>query len=184
MLNKVQIIGRVGRDPEVRFLPSGQAVCNFSLATTEKWKDKNTGEMQEATEWHRITAFDRLAEIIGEYVRQGGLIYVEGKLTTRKYTDKDGAEKSSTEIRAGEMKLLSSKQDGGNQAAPAQRQQQGGSRSSAPRQTPAQPQQRPAVPPASSSGFDDMDDDIPFVSCEFGLELLTSKAKRMVRYDF
>jgi single-strand DNA-binding protein len=155
MLNKVQIIGRVGRDPEVRFLPSGQAVCNFSLATTEKWKDKNSGEMQEATEWHRITAFDRLAEIIGEYVRQGGLIYVEGKLTTRKYTDKDGAEKTSTEIRAGEMKLLSSKQDGGQQSAPEQRQQQpaqqqGGYRASASRQAPAQPQQRPGLVAAQS----------------------------------
>jgi single-strand DNA-binding protein len=134
MLNKAQIIGRAGKDPEVRFLPSGEAVASFSLATTEKWKDKSSGEAREETEWHRISAFGRLAEIIGEYVRKGSLIYVEGKIKTRKFTDKDGVEKYSTEIRINEMKLLS-KPEG---------------------QEPV----RPAAP--AKSGFDDMDDDIPF----------------------
>jgi len=170
-LNKAMIIGRVGRDPEVRYLPSGQAVCNFSVATSEKWKDKTTGESQEATEWHRITAFDRLAEIVGEYVRRGSLVYIEGKIQTRKYTDKDGAEKTSTEIRATSMNMLGSKPEGGEEdgqpqqqqrrAPAAQPQQQGGYRSSAPRQAPGP--RTPAPAQGGGSGFDDFDSsDIPF----------------------
>ena len=146
MLNQVQIIGRVGKDPEVRYLPSGEAVANFSVATTEKWKDKQSGELREETEWHRISTFGRLAEIVGQYVKKGGLVYVSGKIKTRKYTDKDGSEKYATDIRANELKLLSSRENN-----------QGGER--APR--PSTAQQRPA-PAAQGSGFDDMDDDIPF----------------------
>ena len=146
MLNQVQIIGRVGKDPEVRYLPSGEAVANFSVATTEKWKDKQSGELREETEWHRISTFGPLAEIVGEHVPQGGLVYVSGKIKTRKYTDKDGSEKYATDIRANELKLLSSRENN-----------QGGER--APR--PSTTQQRPA-PAAQGSGFDDMDDDIPF----------------------
>ena len=149
MLNKVQIIGRVGKDPEVRYLPSGEAVANFSLATSEKWKDKATGEPREETEWHRISTFGRLAEIVGEYVKKGGLVYIDGKIKTRKYTDKDGAEKYSVEVRANEMKLLSSRESG-----------QGGDRPAAPQQRPASTQPRQSAP--APSGFDDMDDDIPF----------------------
>lgn len=151
MLNKAQIIGRVGRDPEVRFMPSGEAVCTLSIATTEKWKDKNTGEVKEATEWHRVSAWGKLAELAGEYLKQGSLVYVEGKMTSRKYTDKDGVEKSSYEIRMTGMKFLSSKQSGESQ-------DQG-------QQAPRAPAARPAVrqaPAPAGSGFDDMDDDLPF----------------------
>ena len=147
MLNKAQIIGRVGKDPEVRYLPSGEAVANFSLATSEKWKDKATGEPREETEWHRISTFGRLAEIVGEYVKKGALVYIDGKIKTRKYTDKDGTEKYSVEIRANEMKMLSSRENGQG-GAPAQQQR------------PATTQQRQPAP--APSGFDDMDDDIPF----------------------
>jgi single-strand DNA-binding protein len=138
MLNKAQIIGRVGKDPEVRYLTSGDAVVNISLATTEKWKDKSTGESKEATEWHRVNFFGRLAEIAGEYVQKGTLLYVEGKIKTRKWTDKDGVEKYSTEIIGETMKLLSSRGD------------------SQPRQQAPKPQEN------QGSGFDDMEDDIPF----------------------
>lgn len=138
MLNKAQIIGRVGKDPEVRYLTSGDAVVNISLATTEKWKDKSTGESKEATEWHRVNFFGRLAEIAGEYVQKGTLLYVEGKIKTRKWTDKDGVEKYSTEIIGETMKLLSSRGD------------------SQPRQQAPKPEQN------HGGGFDDMEDDIPF----------------------
>lgn len=160
MLNKVQIIGRLGQDPEVRHMPSGDAVCNFSLATSEKWKDKASGEQREATEWHRISAFGRVAEIIGEYVRKGSLIYVEGKLQTRKYIDKDGAERTSTEIRLEEMKMLGSAEGGGRQATNGP----GTAPSAAPRTTaPAAAPRAPLPRPTTGgSGFDDMDDDIPF----------------------
>ena len=147
MLNQAQIIGHLGKDPEIRYLPGGEAVANFSIATTEKWKDKNTGEPREETEWHRISTFGRLAEIVGEYVKKGSLVFVQGKLKTRKYTDGQGVERYSTEIRAETMKMLGGR-DSNQGGAPAQRQ--------APAASP-----RPAPAPAPS-GFDDMDDDIPF----------------------
>jgi single-strand DNA-binding protein len=150
MLNKIQIIGRLGKDPEVRYTPGGEAVCNFSVATSERWKDKATNEVKEETTWHRVSAWGRQAEIVGQYLVRGSLVYVEGKMTSRKYADKNGVEKESFEIRMQEMKMLSSREGG------EQRQPQG--------QGPA-PAQRPAAPaPAArpSSGFDDMDDDIPF----------------------
>lgn len=152
MLNQANIIGRVGKDPEVRYLPSGEAVANFSLATSEKWKDKQTGEPREETEWHRISTFGRLAEIVGEYVKKGALVYVSGKIKTRSY-EQNGETKYATEIRANEMKMLSGRNDG---------QQQGNTEGHArPAPQRQQAQQRPA-PAAQSSGFDDMDDDIPF----------------------
>lgn len=153
MLNRAQIIGRLGQDPEVRFMPSGEAVCNFSVATSEKWKDKASGEVKEETTWHRVTAFARQAEIVGEYLRKGSLVFIEGKLTQRKYQDKDGAEKVSHEIRMQDMKMLGSR-DGDQQqrSAPAAR----------PASAPAGGNARPSRPPASPRGFDDMDDDIPF----------------------
>jgi single-strand DNA-binding protein len=149
MLNQAQIIGHLGKDPETRYLPSGEAVCNFSLATTEKWKDKNTGEQKEATEWHRITTFGKLAEICGQYLKKGSQAFVQGKLVTRKYTDKDGIERYATEIRADNMKMLGGRQDGAQ-----------GERTTAH----AHRQQRPAAAPAAAApqSFDDMDDDIPF----------------------
>jgi len=137
MLNKAQIIGRVGRDPEVRYLTSGDAVVNISLATTERWKDKSSGETKEATEWHRVNLFGRLAEIAGQYVQQGSLIYIEGKIKTRKWKDKDGTEKYTTEIFGESLKLLSSKQG-------------------------TQPREEKPKPESKGSGFDDMDDSIPF----------------------
>lgn len=147
-LNKATLIGHLGRDPETRYLPSGEAVTNFSVATSETWKDKQSGERREATEWHRISTFGKLAEIAGQYLVKGSLVYIEGKIATRKYTDKNGAEKSATEIRADTMKMLGPRQDSQGERT----------------QPPPQRQQRPTAAPATSApqGFDDMDDDIPF----------------------
>ena len=122
MLNKVTLIGRLGRAPETRYLTNGDAVCNFSLATDESWKDKN-GQKQEHTEWHAITLYRRLAEIAGQYLKKGSLIYLEGKIQSRKYTDKQGVERTAYEIVCHEMKMLDSKSDGAGQhpAPPASR---------------------------------------------------------------
>ena len=144
-LNKVQLIGNLGRDPEMRSFPSGDQIASVTIATTEKWKDKQTGEAKEHTEWTRVQFGGKLAEIVGQYLRKGSQVYVEGSLKTRKYNDKDGVEKFVTEIRADKMLRLGSKQDG----APAQR-------AAAPSKTPAD------TTSPRSSGFDDMDDDIPF----------------------
>lgn len=152
-LNKVQIIGNLGQDPETRYMPSGDAVTNISVATTEKWKDKTSGEMKEATEWHRVAFFGKLAEIVGQYLRKGSKVYVEGSLRTRKWQDQQGVERYSTEIRADNMVMLDGKPagDGGNQERPQQQQ----------RQAAASGQQRQQQR-APSNGFEDMDDDIPF----------------------
>jgi single-strand DNA-binding protein len=156
-VNKVILIGNLGRDPEVRYAPSGSAICNVTIATSRQWKDKTSGEKQEETEWHRVVFYDRLAEIAGEYLKKGRPVYVEGRLKTRKWTDKDGVEKYTTEIVADQMQLLGSREgmgDGesrGGGGAPAARPSSGGG-AGAP---------RPA-PQKSSTGFDDMDDDIPF----------------------
>ena len=149
-VNKVIIVGNLGRDPEIRYMPSGDAIATLAVATTDKWKDKASGEQKEATEWHRISAFGKLAEIMGQYLKKGSQVYVEGKLKTRKYTDKDGVEKYSTEIVCDTMQMLGSKQEGGD-SSPAPRQ----SASSQSRQAAA-----PAGKPAPD--FSDMDDDIPF----------------------
>ncbi|UUZ61995.1 single-stranded DNA-binding protein [Polaromonas sp. P1-6] len=163
-VNKVIIVGNLGRDPEMRSFPSGDQVANVTIATTDRYKDKATGEMKEITEWHRVSFFGRLAEIAGQYLRKGSQVYVEGSLRTRKWTDKDGQEKYSTEIRADQMQMLGSRQGMGGPgpsddsgydeprraAAPA-----------APRAPAAAPRQAPA-PNKAASGFDDMDDDIPF----------------------
>ena len=163
-VNKVIIVGNLGRDPEMRTFPSGDRVANVTIATTETWKDKNTGEKKEATEWHRVMFAGRLAEIVGEYLKKGSQVYVEGSLRTRKWTDKDGIEKYTTEIRADQMQMLGSRQgmgggsggggdDGGYEprSAPAAR---------AP--AAAAPRQPASTPAKAASGFDDMDDDIPF----------------------
>ena len=143
-VNKVIIVGNLGADPESRFAPSGDAICNIRVATSEAWKDRQTGERKEATEWHRINFYGKLAEIAGQYLRKGSQVYIEGSLRTRKWTDKDGQEKYSTEIRADEMKMLGGKPEGQQQAAPQ-------------RQAPQQ-----QAKPADSGGFGDFDDDIPF----------------------
>ena len=178
-VNKVIIVGNLGRDPESRTFPSGDQVCNVTIATTDKWKDKQSGEMREATEWHRVTFNGRLAEIAAQYLRKGSQVYVEGSLRTRKWTDQAGVEKYSTEIRADSMQMLGSRQGmGGPQGGGDDGYDQGGQGGydNAPRRAPApapayaprppaaaprQPQ-APAQAPRASSGFDDMDDDIPF----------------------
>jgi single-strand DNA-binding protein len=162
-VNKVIIVGNLGKDPEMRSFPSGDQVANVTIATTDKWKDKQTGEMKEATEWHRIVFNGRLAEIVGQYLRKGSQVYVEGSLRTRKWTDKDGVDKYTTEIRADQMQMLGSRQGMGG---PASQDDGGGGgyqpRAAAPARAPAAaPRQAPA-PSKAASGFDDMDDDIPF----------------------
>ncbi len=154
-VNKVILIGNLGRDPEVRYLPSGSAVTNLALATTETWRDKQSGDQQERTEWHRIVMFGRLAEIAGEYLRKGSQVYIEGKLQTRKWQDKQtGQDRYSTEIVANEMQMLGSAGGGGGSSSSYGG--QGQQRRSAP-QSQNSPSE-PAVPPMG----DDMDDDIPF----------------------
>jgi single-strand DNA-binding protein len=158
-VNKVILVGNLGRDPEVRYSPDGAAICNVSIATTSQWKDKATGERREETEWHRVVFYNRLAEIAGEYLKKGRAIYVEGRLKTRKWQDKDtGADRYSTEIVADQMQMLGGRGDsdssGGGQYNQDQPQQQRSQRPSQPR--PAAPQASPAA------NLADMDDDIPF----------------------
>jgi single-strand DNA-binding protein len=164
-VNKVIIVGNLGRDPEMRSFPSGDRVANVTIATTDRWKDKTSGEMKEATEWHRVVFNGRLAEIAGEYLRKGSQVYVEGSLRTRKWTDKDGVEKYTTEIRADQMQMLGSRQGMGSPASGGGDDDGGGydsaPRRSAPPSRPPAPASRPA-PSKPASGFDDMDDDIPF----------------------
>ena len=140
-LNKVIIIGNLGRDPETKYMPSGDCMTTIAVATTETWKDKQTGEKKEATEWHRITFFGKLAEIAGQYLNKGSQVYIEGSLRTRKYTDKDGVEKFATDIKADEMKMLGGRPE--QQQAPVRQ------AAPAPRQAAQQAQMQ-------SSGFDDL----------------------------
>jgi single-strand DNA-binding protein len=176
-VNKVIIVGNLGRDPEIRTFPSGDQVANVTIATTDKWKDKQSGEMKEATEWHRVVFNGRLAEIAGQYLRKGSQVYVEGSLRTRKWTDQSGVEKYSTEIRADQMQMLGSRQGmggpagddggayggGGYDAAPVATAPRRAAVAAAPRAPAARPAPAPApMAPRPSSGFDDMDDDIPF----------------------
>jgi single-strand DNA-binding protein len=162
-VNKVIIVGNLGRDPEMRSFPSGDRVANVTIATTDRWKDKTSGEMKEATEWHRVVFNGRLAEIAGEYLRKGSQVYVEGSLRTRKWTDKDGVEKYTTEIRADQMQMLGKREGMGSPSS-----DDDGGYDNAPRRAPAPASRAPAPAgqrPAASkpaSGFDDMDDDIPF----------------------
>ena len=158
-VNKVIIVGNLGADPETRYMPSGDAVTTIRVATTDRYKDKQSGEMKEATEWHRIAFFGKLAEIAGQYLRKGSQVYVEGSLRTRKYTNKDGIEQYATEIRADSMQMLGSRQGGGMGGG-------GGGDDGGYSPRAQAPAQRPAAAPAAASrpasGFDDMDDDIPF----------------------
>lgn len=177
-VNKVIVLGNVGKDPEIRYSASGVAFTNLSVATTRTWKNKESGERQEETEWHRVVFADRLAEIVGEYVHKGSPIYIEGRLRTRKWQDKDGKDQYTTEIVAQGLQLLGSRDDQGggqrdrgddrgrsdtrgqqsaprdNRSAPPQQRQQS---RSAPQQNSGR-----SAPPRSSTGFDDMEDDIPF----------------------
>jgi single-strand DNA-binding protein len=148
-VNKVIVVGNLGKDPETRFLPDGKAVCNFSVATTDKWTDKATNEKKEATEWHRISSFGRLAEICGEYLKKGSQVYIEGKLRTRKWQDKEGQDRYSTEIIADAMQMLGSRSGMG-----------GGEPRGEMREPSAAGESKPVKVPAGQ--FQDMDDDIPF----------------------
>ena len=162
-VNKVILVGNCGRDPEVRYLPSGQAVANVTLATSSRRKDKNSGEMIEDTQWHRITFYDRLAEIAGEYVKKGRPIYVEGRLKYGKFTNKDGVEQNTCDIIATEMQLLGSREGMGSPGGGEEGGGGGYTRQAAPASRAAPPAARPQAAAAKpSSGFDDMDDDIPF----------------------
>lgn len=178
-VNKVVLLGNVGKDPEMRYMASGQPVASVSIATTSKRKDRNTGETVEDTQWHRVVFYERLAEIVQQYVKKGHPIYIEGRLKYGKYTDQSGVERYTTDIIATELQLLGGRDNNapqGHSSPPPPRQ-------SAPTRSAAPQQQRAAQPPANA-GFNDMEDDIPFISCEFGHDLLTSKARKLARYDF
>ncbi|MEY2802902.1 MAG: Single-stranded DNA-binding protein [Pseudomonadota bacterium] len=155
-VNKVILIGNCGRDPEVRYLPSGQAVANVSIATSSRRKDKTSGEMVEDTQWHRVTFYDRLAEIAGEYVKKGRPLYVEGRLKYGKYTDQAGVERNTVDIIATEMQLLGGREGGGMGGG------SGGMGSEAPAPRASAPAAGKAPASGGKSGFDDLDDDIPF----------------------
>jgi single-strand DNA-binding protein len=172
-VNKVIIVGNLGKDPEVRYMPSGSAICNVNIATTRTWKNKESGDKNEETEWHRVVFFDRQAEVAGEYLKKGSSVYVEGRLKTRKWTDKEGVERYTTEIVAEVMQLLGSRQGMGGGAHGDDEGGGGGGggnygERSAPQRSAPAPASRPAPAPAprpapkSATGFDNMDDDIPF----------------------
>ena len=152
-VNKVIVVGNLGKDPETRFLPDGKAVCSFSVATTDKWTDKASGDKKEQTEWHRISAFGRLAEICGEYLKKGSQVYIEGKLRTRKWQDKEGQDRYTTEIVADSMQLLGSKRDSGGDSGAMREPPSEFSRSEA--------SSKPAAKKPAGQ-INDMDDDIPF----------------------
>ena len=148
-VNKVILVGNLGKDPETRYMPNGKAVTNFTIATSESWKDKQTGEQREQTEWHNIVMYDRLAEIAAEYLKKGSQVYIEGKLRTRKWQDKEGRDRYTTEINANEMQMLGSRAGGGAMG--------GGGGGGGGESRPA-----PASSGGSPGGSPDFDDDIPF----------------------
>ncbi len=165
-VNKVILVGNLGKDPEIRYLPSGEAVASATLATTDKWKDKS-GQMQERTEWHNLSFFGRQAEVVGQYLKKGSQIYVEGSIRTEKWQDKEGKDRYTTKIVVNSMQMLGSRQGGGNGGGSSSGYQGGGDeqfdqRPSAPAQRPAAAPSRPAAPPPAKNNFDDFDDDIPF----------------------
>ena len=174
-INKVILIGNLGRDPEVRYTANGAAICNLGLATSRQWKDKTSGDKVEETEWHRVVLYDRLAEIAGEYLKKGRSVYIEGRLKTRKWQDKEGKDVYTTEVVADNMQLLGSREGGGGEegggggggyarrnAGGGGGDEEGGER---PQRSAPPAASRPAAAkpaPKSATGFDDMDDDIPF----------------------
>ena len=155
-VNKVILVGNLGADPETRYMPNGDAVANIRLATTESWKDKASGEKREITEWHRVVFYRKLAEIVGQYLKKGSSVYIEGRIRTRKWQDKEGQERYTTEIEANEMQML-----GGRQSASSGGEvEYGGSMPSAPAQQPSGGSRQ--APAKKAPSFEDMDDDIPF----------------------
>ncbi|CAH2788304.1 MAG: Single-stranded DNA-binding protein [Candidatus Burkholderia crenata] len=157
-VNKVILVGNLGADPETRYLPSGDAVANIRLATTDRFKDKTSGEMKELTEWHRVSFFGRLAEIVNEYLKKGSSVYIEGRIRTRKYTDQAGVEKYATEIVAEQMQMLGGRSGAGGGGAASRGAAAGGGRPGGGNN--AGGANRPSAP--AGGGFDEMDDDIPF----------------------
>ncbi len=153
-VNKAILVGRLGKDPETRFMTNGEAVTNVSIATSENYKDKN-GEKQEKTEWHNLVFYRRLAEVAGEYLKKGSQVYIEGRIQSRKYTDKAGVEKYITEIIVNEMQMLGGKSSGGSFEVVE-------NQASSPAPARSAPAARPAAAPAAKSNFDNFDDDIPF----------------------
>lgn len=149
-INKVILVGNLGKDPEMRYMPNGGAVCNITVATSESWKDKNTGETQEKTEWHRVVMFRRLGEIAGEYLKKGSKVYIEGKLQTRKWQDQQGQDRYTTEIVGDQMQMLDSRGGGSADFAPA------------PASAPARQAQAPQNEPPMAAPNDVFEDDIPF----------------------
>jgi single-strand DNA-binding protein len=179
-INKVILVGNLGSDVETRYMPSGDAVCNFSIATTDKWKDKASGEMKESTEWHRCTVFGKLAEICSEYLKKGSSVYIEGSLKTRKYQAQDGTDRYATEIKVEKMQMLGGQRSDGSGNSTGERQSRssnsgnGGQRQSQDRQGSnagnAETRHRGGGP---SGGFDEMDDNIPFAPVYRGLQWLS-----------
>jgi len=155
-VNKVILVGNLGADPETRYMPNGDAVANIRLATTESWKDKASGEKKEITEWHRVVFYRKLAEIVGQYLKKGSAVYVEGRIRTRKWQDKEGQERYTTEIEANEMQMLGGRSSGASSSGGEA--EYGGSMPSA--SAPAA--QRASAPAKKAPSFEDMDDDIPF----------------------
>jgi single-strand DNA-binding protein len=148
-VNKVTLLGNLGADPEMRYMPNGDAVANLRIATTESWKDKQTGEKKEITEWHRVVFYRKLAEIVGQYLKKGASIYVEGRIRTRKWQGQDGQDRYTTEIEANEMQMLGGRRDGGAPPPVGDK-------------TPPAQSDRPAVGAQGGGGFNDFEDDIPF----------------------
>jgi single-strand DNA-binding protein len=165
-VNKAILVGNLGADPEIKYLPSGEAVANLRLATTDTWKDKD-GNKQEATEWHRVSFFGRSAEVCGEYLKKGSQIYVEGSIRTRKWQDKDGQDRYSTEIRGDRMQMLGGRREGGEGGPTAPRRETGGAR----------PPQQP------SGGFNDFEDDIPFATLEIDADPIVRRANKHRREE-
>ena len=168
-VNKVILVGNLGADPETRYTQGGDAVCSIRLATTDSWKDKNTGEKKEAAEWHRVVLYRKLGEVAGQYLRKGSQVYIEGRIKTRKWQDKDGQDRYTTEIEADTMQMLGGRGQGGDSAwAPAPRQQGNGGGG-------------PARRPAPSGGMNDFEDDIPFASCAIEHDVIGRRLERRLR---
>ena len=160
-VNKVILVGNLGRNPEVRFMPNGEAVCNFSIATTDSWRDKN-GQKQERTEWHNIVMYRKLAEIAGEYLKKGRPVYVEGRLQTRKWQTKEGQDRYTTEIVADQMQMLGGREGGGSSSYEPMDEDQSMQQSRPMQSAPSQALAQSAPQPASGGDFDAFEDDIPF----------------------
>lgn len=169
-VNKVILVGNLGADPETRYAASGDAICNIRLATTDSWKDKNSGEKREVTEWHRVVLYRKLGEVAGQYLRKGSQVYIEGKIKTRKWQDKDGQDRYTTEIEADTMQMLGSRGQGASDgsSAPAPRSQGNGGGGG------------PARRPAPSGGMNDFEDDIPFASCAIEHDVIGRRLERRI----